>query len=137
MGKGAYRQGGVLTPHQIVALRCPSCGGGASQPSREMPFGAEFRCDHCGVISVPIIDRALIPLSTLQKQGEKVCIAMRPHCSAGGAIPPRKGTRLSENASIRVATESSQSTINDAIFVGGGRAILRNCTGSTKERSRV
>jgi acetyl-CoA carboxylase biotin carboxyl carrier protein len=40
-----------------------------------MPFGAEFRCDHCGVISVLIIDRALVPLSTLQKQGEKVCIA--------------------------------------------------------------
>jgi predicted amidophosphoribosyltransferase len=40
-----------------------------------MPFGAEFRCDRCGVISVLIIDRALVPLSTLQKQGEKVCIA--------------------------------------------------------------
>src|ERR1035441_4663401 len=66
---------GALTPHQIVALRCPSCGGGASQPSREMPFGAEFRCDHCGVISVLIIDRALVPLSTLQRQGEKVCVA--------------------------------------------------------------
>jgi RecJ-like exonuclease len=40
-----------------------------------MPFGAEFRCDHCGVISVLIIDRALVPLSTLQKHGEKVCIS--------------------------------------------------------------
>ncbi len=40
-----------------------------------MPFGAEFRCDHCGVISVLIIDRALVPLSTLQRQGEKVCVA--------------------------------------------------------------
>jgi len=39
-----------------------------------MRFGAEFRCDHCGVTSVLIIDRALVPLSTLQKQGEKVCI---------------------------------------------------------------
>jgi len=64
-----------LTPHKIVALRCPSWGGGASQPSRELSFGAEFRCDHCGVISVLIIDRALVPLSTLQRQGEKVCIA--------------------------------------------------------------
>jgi RecJ-like exonuclease len=40
-----------------------------------MPFGAEFRCDHCGIISVLIIDRALVPLSTLQRQGERVCIA--------------------------------------------------------------
>ncbi len=38
-----------------------------------MPFGAEFRCEHCGVICVLILDRALVPLSTLQKQGEKVC----------------------------------------------------------------
>src|SRR5438445_1347146 len=63
-----------MEEHRIVALRCPSCGGGPSEPSREMPFGAEFRCDHCSVISVLIIDRALVPLSTLQKQGEKVCI---------------------------------------------------------------
>lgn len=62
-----------MTPHEIVALRCPSCSGGISQPSREMPFGAEFRCDRCGITSVLIIDRALVPLSTLQKQGEKVC----------------------------------------------------------------
>jgi exoribonuclease R len=40
-----------------------------------MPFGAEFRCDNCGVTSVLIIDQALVPLSTLMKQGEKVCIA--------------------------------------------------------------
>jgi hypothetical protein len=62
----------MKTP-EIIALRCPSCGGGPSQPSRDLPFGAEFRCDHCGVTSVLIIDRALVPLSTLQKQGEKVC----------------------------------------------------------------
>lgn len=64
-----------MTPHEIVALRCPSCGGGITQPSREMPFGAEFRCDRCGITSVLIIDRALVPLSSLQKQGEKVCTA--------------------------------------------------------------
>jgi predicted RNA-binding Zn-ribbon protein involved in translation (DUF1610 family) len=64
-----------LTQHEIVALRCPSCGGGITQPSREMAFGAEFRCDHCGITSVLIIDRALVPLSSLQKQGEKVCTA--------------------------------------------------------------
>ena len=64
-----------MTTHEIVALRCPSCGGGVTQPSRDMSFGAEFRCDHCGISSVLIIDRALIPLSSLQKQGEKVCIA--------------------------------------------------------------
>jgi polyribonucleotide nucleotidyltransferase len=38
-----------------------------------MAFGAEFRCDHCSITSVLIVDRALVPLSTLQKQGEKVC----------------------------------------------------------------
>jgi hypothetical protein len=64
-----------MTIHEVVALRCPSCGGGITQPSREMPFGAEFRCDHCGISSVLIIDRALVPLSTLQKQGEKICTA--------------------------------------------------------------
>ena len=64
-----------MAQHTILDLRCPSCGGGASGPSREMPFGAEFRCDHCGITSVLIIDRALVPLSVLQKQGEQVCIA--------------------------------------------------------------
>jgi hypothetical protein len=64
-----------MTVHEIVALRCPSCGGGITQPSREMPFGAEFRCDRCGISSVLIIDRALVPLSSLQKQGERVCTA--------------------------------------------------------------
>jgi biotin carboxyl carrier protein len=38
-----------------------------------MAFGAEFRCDHCGISSVLIVDRALVPLNTLLKQGEKVC----------------------------------------------------------------
>lgn len=58
-----------------------------------MPFGAEFRCDHCGVTSVLIIDRALVPLGTLQKQGEKVCItcgriALREarYCQEGHAL---------------------------------------------------
>jgi RNA polymerase subunit RPABC4/transcription elongation factor Spt4 len=64
-----------MTIHEVVALRCPSCGGGITQPSREMPFGAEFRCDHCSILSVLIIDRALVPLISLQKQGEKVCTA--------------------------------------------------------------
>ena len=63
-----------MTEHTILPLRCPSCGGAASQPSREMAFGAEFRCDHCGVTSVLIINRDLVPLGTLQKQGEKVCV---------------------------------------------------------------
>ncbi len=62
-----------MTQNEIIALRCPSCGGSPSEPSREMSFGTEFRCNHCGVTSVMIIDKALIPLSTLMKQGEKVC----------------------------------------------------------------
>lgn len=40
-----------------------------------MPLGAEFRCDHCSITSVLIVDRALVPLGALQKQGEKVCTA--------------------------------------------------------------
>lgn len=40
-----------------------------------MPFGSEFHCDHCGATSVLIIDRALVALSTLLKQGEQVCAA--------------------------------------------------------------
>lgn len=62
-----------MSQHQIVALRCPSCGSGISEPSREVAFGAEFRCDVCGISSVLIIDRALIPLGNLQKE-EKVCL---------------------------------------------------------------
>lgn len=58
---------------EIIPLRCPSCGGGMANPSRDVPFGAEFRCDHCGAISVIIIDQALVPLGALQKLGEKVC----------------------------------------------------------------
>lgn len=63
-----------MTNHEIVALRCPACNGGITQPTREMPFGAEFRCEICGITSVLIINQALVPLSSLQKQGEKVCI---------------------------------------------------------------
>ena len=63
-----------MTQHEIVPLRCPSCGSGINEPSREVAFGAEFRCDVCGISSVLIIDRALVPLGTLQKEGEKVCL---------------------------------------------------------------
>lgn len=63
-----------MTSNEIVALRCPSCGEGITQPSREMPFGAEFRCDGCDITSVLIVNRDLVPLSTLQKLGEKVCV---------------------------------------------------------------
>lgn len=62
-----------MTQHEIVALRCPSCGEGINQPSREMPFGAEFRCDGCDITSVLIVNRDLVPLNTLLKLGEKVC----------------------------------------------------------------
>ena len=62
-----------MTAHEIVALKCPSCGSGANQPSREMSFGAEFRCGHCGATSVLIVDGALIALGTLQALGETVC----------------------------------------------------------------
>ncbi len=64
-----------MSSNEIVALRCPSCGEGITQPSREMPFGAEFRCDGCDITSVLIVNRDLVPLSTLQKLGEKVCAA--------------------------------------------------------------
>ncbi len=63
-----------MSQHEIIALRCPSCGSGITEPSRDRPFGAEFRCDGCGITSVLIVDQALVPLSTLQKQGEKVCV---------------------------------------------------------------
>ena len=63
-----------MTQHEIIALRCLSCGGGITEPSRDKPFGAEFRCGSCGVTSVLIIDRALVPLGILQKEGEKVCL---------------------------------------------------------------
>jgi hypothetical protein len=77
-----------------------------------MPFGAEFRCDHCGVTSVLIIDRALVPLSTLQKQGEKVCI----ECGRMELREARfcqEDIRWSENASG--VARMSQSIISDAI----------------------
>lgn len=64
-----------MTQHELVPLRCPSCGRGITQPSREMAFGAAFRCDHCNTTSVLIVDQALVPLSSLQKVGEKVCTA--------------------------------------------------------------
>ena len=72
-----------MTEHKILPLRCPSCGGAASQPSREMAFGAEFSCDHCGVTSVLIIDRALVALGALEQQGGKVCVVC-------GRIAPRE-----------------------------------------------
>ena len=63
-----------MTSHTIPLL-CASCGAAPTEPSRELAFGTEFRCDHCGVTSVLIIDRALMPLGTLQQHGEKVCTA--------------------------------------------------------------
>jgi RecJ-like exonuclease len=92
-----------MKSHEIIALRCPSCGGGPSEPSREMPFGAEFRCDHCGVTSVLIIDRALVPLSTLQRQGEKVCIAC------------------------------GRMALREARFCQEGHALVQRCTSCSKE----
>lgn len=82
-----------MIQNEIIALRCPSCGGSPSEPSREMSFGTEFRCNHCGVTSVMIIDKALVPLSTLMKLGEKVCtkcgrMALREarFCQAGHSL---------------------------------------------------
>jgi hypothetical protein len=62
-----------MEKHEIIPLRCPACSGAINQPTRETTFGAEFRCEICGITSVLIINQALVPLSTLQKLGIKVC----------------------------------------------------------------
>lgn len=62
-----------MTNLEIIALRCPSCSGAVTQPLVKTSFGAEFHCEICGITSVLIINQALVPLSSLQKQGEKVC----------------------------------------------------------------
>ena len=62
-----------MASHEIVPLKCPSCGSSTTGPSKQLAFGAEFSCAHCGCTSVLIINRELVALSSLQKQGEKVC----------------------------------------------------------------
>ncbi len=62
-----------MADHEIVTLRCPSCGSVTNKVTRQMSFGAEFHCSHCRAISVLIVNSALVPLNILQQQGEKVC----------------------------------------------------------------
>jgi len=55
---------------EIVPLRCPSCGNTSNIPEKELRFGYQFTCPHCGTVSVLIINRMLY----IPSPGEKVCI---------------------------------------------------------------
>lgn len=62
-----------MASHEIALLKCPSCGGATTGPSKPLAFGAEFLCAHCGSTSVLIINRSLLPADALQKSGDQVC----------------------------------------------------------------
>lgn len=62
-----------MDTYEIAPLKCPSCGGATTAPSRPMAFGAEFSCARCGTTSVLVINRALFPADALQKSGDQVC----------------------------------------------------------------
>ena len=64
-----------MSQHSIVSLRCPSCGATSSQPSRQMAFGAEFRCAQCSTVSVLVIHSNLIAASTLLSNGQRICVS--------------------------------------------------------------
>jgi DNA-directed RNA polymerase subunit RPC12/RpoP len=62
-----------MASHEITALQCPSCGSSNTGPTKPLAFGAEFSCAKCGGTSVLIINRALLPVDSLQKSGDQVC----------------------------------------------------------------
>ena len=62
-----------MASHEIAALQCPSCGSSNTGPTKPLAFGAEFTCAKCGSTSVLIINRALLPVDSLQKSGDQVC----------------------------------------------------------------
>ncbi|MBK8091735.1 MAG: hypothetical protein IPK32_07065 [Verrucomicrobiaceae bacterium] len=67
---------------QIIPLKCPSCGNTHSEQLIEHAFGAEFKCESCGMTSVLVINKQLY----LRQVGEHVCRAC-------GRVAP-KGTRF-------------------------------------------
>lgn len=67
---------------QIIPLKCPSCGNTHSEQLREHVFGAEFKCESCGMTSVLVINKQL----HLRQVGEHVC-------KSCGRVAP-KGTRF-------------------------------------------
>ena len=62
-----------MVPHEIVPLKCPSCGSADTGPSTSLAFGAEFSCAKCGCTSVLIVNRALLAVDELQRSGDQVC----------------------------------------------------------------
>lgn len=62
-----------MASHEIVPLKCPSCGSSNTGSSTPLAFGAEFTCAKCGGTSVLIINRALLAVDALQKSGDQVC----------------------------------------------------------------
>ena len=94
-----------MASHEIVPLKCPSCGSSSTGPSTSLAFGAEFSCAKCGCTSVLIVNRALLQLDALQKSGERVCISC-------GRVAQR-----------------------EARFCQGGHALVRQCIKCLKEFS--
>lgn len=62
-----------MSSHEILPLKCPSCGSATTGPSRTLPFGSEFSCSHCACTSILIINRALLPADVLQNAENQVC----------------------------------------------------------------
>ena len=62
-----------MNMHELVPLKCPSCGGATTEPSQPQSYGAVFSCQHCGTKSVLIINQALLPVDVLHKAGDQVC----------------------------------------------------------------
>ncbi len=67
---------------QIIPLKCPSCGNIHNEQLREHVFGADFKCESCGMTSVLVINKQL----HLRQMGEHVC-------KSCGRLAP-KGTRF-------------------------------------------
>jgi hypothetical protein len=55
--------------NEIVALQCPKCGSTLNVGRKEMRFGLEFSCSHCGATSVLIIENHL----HVRHEGDRVC----------------------------------------------------------------
>ena len=75
-----------MTQPEIVALRCPSCGGGLVGQSRENSLDNRYYCDGCGTTCVLVVDREAAPLKPSEEPWLNEDKPLRAGCNEAAAI---------------------------------------------------
>lgn len=85
--------------HEIVVLKCPTCGNTANAPAADIRFGVTFNCAYCSSTSVVIMNRELYA----PRPGEHICLICGRvatkgirYCQCGGALVKRCNSCLEE-----------------------------------------